>query len=302
MGTPRLLSAIGYTMHIKRLPILALVIVFSVTAVMANGDEQPKFSAEAEAAADQIRDRVIAELKDLGNHNWAGDYYAGNSYDMQRLSVAPSAGYVFESHGCVGFWDRNYGAVTAKDDRLHLSFTFDNTKQSFQGVPPDFIVIRWQARRYLVPADDVIGFCNQINEGAEPRKSVIGDYLLRVGDHKEIVHGPPDIPQQYKDYILTKPIEAQILRVGSTTIRHSIADFNFRDTRLTVGAGTQQGLLPGMELYVIVPKDVVERVKITKVEATQSEGVMTQVDENEAAPKAGWRLSTAAPWYPRLGR
>ena len=46
----------------------------------------------------------------------------------------------------------------------------------------------------------------------------------------------------------------------------------------------------GMELVVTKPRDTVETVRITKVEETRSEAIMTQAGEEEPGPKAGWRL------------
>jgi hypothetical protein len=75
-----------------------------------------------------------------------------------------------------------------------------------------------------------------------------------------------------------------------------VVDWKFRDTPVTLDAGSKEGFRVGMELVVTKPRDTVETVRITKVEETRSEAIMTQTGEEEPGPKVGWRLSTQAPW------
>ena len=77
----------------------------------------------------------------------------------------------------MGLYDRNYGAVTWTNDSIRLSFTFENNRKGFQGIAPELIPVSWESREYLIPADEVVGFCNAINEGREPRKNIHGAYL-----------------------------------------------------------------------------------------------------------------------------
>jgi hypothetical protein len=67
------------------------------------------------------------------------------------LSIAPKAGFVFEWHGCMGLYDRNYGSVTWTNNRLELSFKFKNDRQGFQGLANELVPVSWGKRRYLVP-------------------------------------------------------------------------------------------------------------------------------------------------------
>src|SRR6266581_3002863 len=160
-----------------------------LTAHLSLADDlESKTSARAEKTAKGMRAQIVSELKKLQNHPWAGEYYAGDGLGVNTtLSIAPKSGFVFEWHGCLGLYDRNYGAVTWTNGRVRLSFTFENQRKGFQGIAPELVSIAWGPRRYLVPTDDIIGFCNSINDGREPRSGVHGFYLLRKGDeHKEI--------------------------------------------------------------------------------------------------------------------
>ena len=36
---------------------------------------------------------------------------------------------------------------------------FPNKREGFQGIAEEFVPIAWGDREYLVPADDIVGFC-----------------------------------------------------------------------------------------------------------------------------------------------
>lgn len=258
-----------------------------------------KQSKKAEETAKALRIKIQDEIKTLGNHAWAGEYYHGDGMGVNvTLVLAPKSGYVFEWHGCLGLYDRNYGTVTENNGRLHLSFTFANEQEGFQGIAEEFIPIAWGDRKYLIPSDDVIGFCNDVNDGTEPRKSVHGMYLLRDGDEKREVTGSPEVPEKFKSCLLAGSVEADIIEVGISKTRPSVSDWSFRDTPITLNCGRDKGLVVGMKLHVVKPEHIVVSANITKVNDERSEAVITQVGDEEAAPQVGWKLSTRCPWHP----
>lgn len=261
----------------------------------AIGEELAKYSAGAANAAGALRERIRAEIDALGAHDWAGDYYAGDGLGVNMaLLLAPDAGFVFEWHGCLRLYDRNYGAVASEGDRLRLVFTFENAQDGFRGIAPELVRVSWGPRRYLIPADDVVGFCNSVNGGAEPRTSVHGLHLLRRGDEGRGTAGRPELPDEYWGYLLAETVTARA--VGPPTTQPTIGGLAFKDTRLALDAGTDHGLKVGMKLFVTDPPDYVESVRITKVRERTAEAVMSQVGEASPDPKAGWRFSTKAPW------
>ena len=178
----------------------------------------------------------------------------------------------------------------------HDAFTFENQQKGFQGISPKIVPIAWGSRRYLIPADDLVGFCNDINAGSEPRMQDHSSYLLRRGDETKKVTGFPQVPDEYRQYLLEKPIEATIVSVGGHTTRPSIVDWKFKDTPVTIDAGRKHGLRVGMELIIKKPRGGSKRVRITKVAEASSEAVMTQIGEEKPGPQIGWRLSTQSPW------
>src|SRR2546423_2772553 len=125
------------------------VVLALVSLAFAANREQVKYSASAESTATKNRREILAEIKKLKSHEWAGEYYAGDGLGVNTsLVIAPKSGYVFEWHGCLGLYDRNYGAVTCKNGRIQLSFTFENQRKGFQGIAPELIPISWGPRRY----------------------------------------------------------------------------------------------------------------------------------------------------------
>jgi hypothetical protein len=278
------------------LPDPTAILLAAAAISSAGADEQ--FSATAEESVDAKRAEIRTEIQALGAHDWAGEYYAGDGLGVNTtLVLAPRAGYVFEWAGCLGLYDRNYGAITSESRRLRLTFTFDNAREAFRGIAPEFIVVDWEARRYLVPADDVIGFCNEVNQGAEPRTRMHGQYLLRRGDETKQVSGAPELPLEYRDCLLASPVQANVVGVGAPTLRPSTGKWTFKDTPLTLDAGFDQGLRLGMELVVIEPRNLVETVRITRVEGSRAEATITQLNEESLSPEVGWRVSTRAPWH-----
>ena len=284
---------------VKTLRLFWLAIFLSLLSntVVAGQNQEAALSERSQGTADKKRKEVLAEADRLGNHAWAGNYYEGDGLgENVSFTVAPHTGYVFEWHGCLGLYGLNYGAVAWTNGSIRLSFTFEN-KPGFGGIAPELIPISWKSRHYLVPAEDVVGFCNAVNQGREPRANVHGRYLLRNGDEKKLATGFPEMPDRYRAYLLAEPIEATVIAVGHYTTRPSITTWKFKDTPVTLDAGTNKGLLVGMELIVTKPENTVQSIRLTRVAAEQSEGVMVQAGEEEPGPKVGWRLSTRAPWY-----
>ena len=231
------------------LAIFTMAFALFAGVILALRRDDPKFCGRAERKAKSLSQQIKMEIAQLKNHEWAGEYYEGDGLgENVSLVIAPKHGYVFEWHGCLGLYDRNYGDVTSTNDRIQFSFAFTNKQEGFEGIASEFILIRWGDRKYLVPANAVVGFCNDVNSGREPRKQPHGRFLLRRGDETKKSSGSPAVPPEFQAYLIKQPIEASITQIGKTSTRPSRADFQFKDTTVTRNAGEKQGLHPGMEL------------------------------------------------------
>jgi hypothetical protein len=285
------------SMSFRTLTVL-LALVALVAGACADEPDDRKRSKEAEKTAEKMRGEIQAEIKTLANHPWAGDYYCGDGLGLNlSLVIAPKAGYVFEWHGCVGLVDRNYGALSEKDGRLHLVRTFTNNPKVSKGIAPEWVPVAWGSRMYLVPADEMIDFCNAVNEGSEPHVGMPSSFLLRRGDEEKKVTGLPAVPPKYRVYLLKEPISAEIVSIGRSIKRLDEADHEFTYATVTVNVGKDHGLLPGMKLYVTSSDVDVELVEITTVDRVKAEGVIMQAGQHSHRPQVGWKLSTRAPWH-----
>lgn len=298
MDNVRLLATTTMRIYLQ---IVIMVTLLLATEAGAREEAEEKYSKTAGKAAKIKRGKVLAELKKLGAHDWAGDYYAGDGLGVNTsLMVAPNSGYLFEWHGCGGLYDRNCGTVVWTNGRAQLSFTFQNTREGFQGIAPELVLVPWGARRYLVPADDIVGFCYDINEGREPRIGAHGFYLLRRGDEDKKVNVLPKLPDEYRHYLLAEPVEATILAVGPPTTRPNVVDGKFMDMPVTIDAGKEQSLRVGMKLFVTKPPGLMRSFRVTKVNDNRAEAIMIHAGEVvQPGDPVGYRLSTHAPWNVR---
>lgn len=258
-----------------------------------------KRADRTEAIAERLREEIGAEIQSLGSHPWAGMYRYGNDLsDNVVMLLAPHSGVLFERRGCLGLYGRNYGTIIQNKDRLRLSFTCANKRDGLQGIADELLVVPWGERTYLVPADDVVGFCNAVNSGQEPRPSAdFGGYLLRDGDGAKKVVGLPDVPSEFKPYLLAQPVKVEVIGVGDP----EGADDGSEDSRVTLKGGKNRGLLPGMELYAVQSSVSFGygRATITKVAEERSEAILNYLHYKKMLrAQIGWNLSTRLPWYP----
>ncbi|MCE9592957.1 MAG: hypothetical protein K8S98_02085 [Planctomycetes bacterium] len=129
----------------------------SITSGTATPDQRDRFSTESETEANVRRERIRAEIAELGDHPWAGEYYFGDGLGVNvRVVLAPISGYVFDWHGCMGCYDRNWGAVREQDGELHLEFTFPNDRDGFKGCAPVLVPVHYDAtHNYLAEPSEL---------------------------------------------------------------------------------------------------------------------------------------------------
>jgi hypothetical protein len=124
-----------------RLPLALLITCFSFSD-WVKAAEDPKRGQQAETKALTLQKQIRAEIATRKGPSWAGEYYNGDGLGVNvSLLLAPRSGYLFEWHGCLGLYDRNYGAVTETNGQLRLSFAFENKRKGFQGVAEQLIPI-----------------------------------------------------------------------------------------------------------------------------------------------------------------
>jgi hypothetical protein len=255
-----------------------------------------RFSAAAEEHAVVLRQQIRDEIARSDSPPWAGEYYEGDGMgENVSLLLAPESGFLFEWRGCLGTYDRNFGPVDESGGRILVTFTYENCREGFRGLAPAFVPVPWGERLYLVEAEAIVDFCNEVNGGSEPRTHVNGNTLLRRGDEGRPAPGWPEVPAEYRSFLLSAPVAATIVALGPSVTRAGRADTQWTQATLIIDAGSRQGLARGMELFVTEPDDLVQRIRLTEVEEERSSGVAVYEDK-WSAPTVGMRVSTRAPW------
>lgn len=141
------------------LPGLLGVFVISavVGIVMLMAPRSPEDRAEDVARADAELARRIPVIREeiarLGpGHPWAGEYYEGDGMGMNvRFWLAPQAGCVATSSGCLGLYGANWGTVTEQEGMLRMVFELPRTVREFGHFPSVFRVERDSETTRLVP-------------------------------------------------------------------------------------------------------------------------------------------------------
>ena len=258
-----------------------------------------KFSQKNRTEVIAKRGDIRRELETLTDHPWAGFYSKGLFLGAQwELSIAPESGFAYTCHSTDNFVngcnliDHNYGSVTWENGILKLSPVLENNKEEHNHLPTEFVLIRWGDQLCLVPADGIIDFCNGVNSG-------LGIYFVhngRMGMPRPA--GKPEVPDEYKPYLLEKPIEGKLIAVGETHEMRKRSTIVY-ETVVTINKGKQDGVLPGMGFFVT---DSFLPIKLTEVMETESEGIMEQGQHRSMTtgersisggkPQIGWSVST----------
>ena len=122
--------------------VLVVMFAFGVITAPAREREAQKFSSKAERRANSLSQQIRQEIGRLKGHEWAGEYYEGDGLGVNvSLLIAPEHGFVFEWHGCLGLYDRNYGCVATTNGRLQLSFAYSNKQEGFEGLATEFVPV-----------------------------------------------------------------------------------------------------------------------------------------------------------------
>jgi hypothetical protein len=263
--------------------------------------------AREQAAFDARRVRIEVELETLGEHEWAGTYYAGDGLGAVVLQVAPRAGATYSSLGCVGLYDLNHGAIASVSPdglELELAVAPALNRVVYQAFLPQpyvssrWIRVRWGDERLLIPDCQMIPFCNAVNAGGRfipsfPCRVVSDDWNRWV----ERPASPPEVPPAYGPFLLAEPLTTEIV-----TSAEPKAVGRFNGSRAveflvsaTVGIGAESGLLPGMELHAQEPPRGIAVVVGVEPSRATVEFRTAISDAKRDTPRPGWTLSTRLP-------
>jgi hypothetical protein len=170
----------------------------------------------------------------------AGDYTFGDGYVHQRLVVSLPDRYHFKWHDDVSSGEphdddryESRGRCSVVDGVLRLvpEGPFSSDLRDLMG--NDFVPVRWEARRYLIPEKDRLAFCSVVNQGDVPRYMRSGHFSLRDADRRKPPEGRPEVPPAWASFLLPKPVTGTITEV----LENEVAIMN---------VGARDGLKAGM--------------------------------------------------------
>jgi hypothetical protein len=151
-----------------------------------------------------------------------GKYYFGDGLGDQATLVLnmDSTFYLERSYDIAGASNtKRAGAYSIVRGHVILFPNWLNIVSYAGGIHTHYVPIEWAERRYLIPDEEMIDFCNEINLGYEPRKGPNGSYFLREGDWEKAVSGFPTLLGSWNHFLLPEPISGTITEI--TDIGHA---------------------------------------------------------------------------------
>lgn len=247
----------GWRVHCALIGVSLFVFGVGVWATAPPADPEPTGAfdeaAEPRAAAVSFDARLEAQTQRIeaartvaGHSRWDGTYRDGNGYDWRELLFAHGQGFVYRAGTCVGSY-ASLGDVSDGADGLRLARRQQSAPADGLAEPATLLPIAWGRRRYLVPENRLGDFALDIHAGAEPRCRYWGRFLLRSGDERSVVSGPPQLPAAWQGLLRRK---AAVLRVKALAVDEQADVDGSRRLRytLTFDGGADRGLLVGTRL------------------------------------------------------
>ncbi len=254
-----------------------------------------KLMKRHEITVDRIRNAFQREMLMLADHDWAGAYYYGDGLGCNvSITLSPKTGMTYKWIGCSGLYDIDYGPIVdIQHDYIDVKLSLPSIHQGYDAIKERFYRVRWVNRHYLIPGEDMIQFCNAVNSGSKYGIN----YLVRREDRDKPVFGLPDVPEQFRSYLLESPIECHITQIESQTT----AGDDYETLLCRIDAGRNAGLTTNLELYLSAENSFEWQVDVEEILADSS-GVRISKRLNlptDYFPQVGDLLSTRRYWNNR---
>jgi hypothetical protein len=264
----------------------------------------PGCGADAPDATDGIAGHWLPQIP----AKWLGTYRTGHEqvqYGDGRwdlgLSVTLTASQLSYSRCSAGACETHSGVVTvAFDEGIAVEFDGAASETDRLLLSPRWFFASWDERQFLVPESLMIRFVSDYNQSGSPRQDLpaapakVGDATPRFhgtdifgdfSDNRVIGPadpiGPPELPLQYAQLIIDKPLTVVALRNGSVRPVEGYCPA----VPLVFRGGRNLGLYPGLNARVMAGA-VKGRVVIDEVSSDSAEGrLFAWVDSEEEVPR-----------------
>jgi hypothetical protein len=204
----------------------------------------------------------------------SGQFERGSTHWHDALILSASGKFRRKYHGCME------GSSTSGTYELATGWVrFATSPQPHAGGEgPDLqplVPVSWGARHYLLAKEEIPEFCSAIHNGDEPGRQLPlggfqGLFWLRAGDERKPVRGWPNLPAEWRDYLLATPIEGSIIqsRYGKSVM---------------INVGRRHGLRPGMLLYDKAATIAGREFRVTGLE--EESATLRVLDLNDFFPR-----------------
>jgi hypothetical protein len=279
---------------ITRWPAIGLLLGAMITSAApfdVEGGQDSTWTASQSNFTQEVnrrRDLILSAIKKDGSLKpWEGIFSTGNSFHISGWLISAKQGYA--SIGRLA----DMGKVEVHGNRLRLvsiSRPFANGKSNVL----DLDIVKWGERVYLIEPTRIIDFCNLVNSGAGISPSAPRRFFPRKNADAIIPPGTlPDVPKEYRGYILQKPLVATLITVSRKKRRVVLPGINGTAVGYIgeINIGTSQGLRVGMELFPLADVSSVITVYQTREESARV--LVTSIaEEDRKSLIPGSKLST----------
>lgn len=292
---------------------------------------------DAEASAAAARWKAIADdLAGAKGAAWTGNYFRGGETHGTYLRWSPRAGFVIvHVNKCAAMvMGLVHGRVEATPDLLKFFPELDKHPARGHGGHADgahagprdvlnFVPVEWRGGRVLVGEEEMADFGDYVaglgryNQWVSFAFLDYATFFYRMGEDAPGGSPFPVAPPAYRRF-LKKPVKARVTSVGRRVIRRDYqidgenTSMSFERaslTYVTIDAGSERGVKPGMILRVVGDGEEEDSLVVMRagrrastaavVREVNERGAETYYSHAESRQKrrskvaAGWRLTTS---------
>lgn len=210
----------------------------------ANRSEDARVEEEVRQRSRRIDSEVAALEKSPPKDGEWGKEWAGSYYNFmgEMIKIAPTAGFTYTEHGCLGMYDAAFGEVERADaEGLTLKY-IRYPKSRLRGFGcRKLYFIRWGSRRYLVPETQVEEFISEYSAGGMTRRQMMSiprkdDSKIANGIFEPEPDASPELPAAFAGRLKCERIELTLTGVGEPHPSDSHPDSFYLDVHLDKGA------------------------------------------------------------------
>lgn len=170
-----------------------------------------------------------------GQNDLSGTFFRGDGIgESFAVEVTPGGRFAYTLDSDVGPIEHASGCVQVTGNEVRFVPDSAAELKDRSAILGTWFKVRWGQRLYLVRKDELTRFANHVNRGAEPRSLPTGRFALRRGDEEKPAKGLPELPEQWRVYLLPRPVRGTITALRSN---------GYAEVNLGLSSGLQSGMV-----------------------------------------------------------